>query len=184
MISPEQKLKVLKTLASNSLTRSVLEAYRDRIISMMAQQDPSRAELELAFENATPSDSYLVFMGFCPGADFSRRQDTRWRAFGVCEFEYDQSEVQVRRFATIRVGDQIILKKREVYGKTMKLYGHGKVIGVYHSNEGRRVLKMSWHLLDSVIEVPLLGCNSTVNLRKTAIVLRDMPPEFHEWLYP
>jgi hypothetical protein len=151
---------------------------------MMAQQDPSRAELELAFENATPSDSYLVFMGFCPGADFSRRQDTRWRAFGVCEFEYDQSEVQVRRFATIRVGDQIILKKREVYGKTMKLYGHGKVIGVYHSNEGRRVLKMSWNPLDSVIEVPLLGCNSTVNLRKTAIVLRDMPPEFHEWLYP
>jgi hypothetical protein len=123
-------------------------------------------------------------MGFCPGADFSRRQDARWKALGVCEFEYDQSEVQVRRFSSIRVGDQIILKKREVFGKTMKLYGHGRVIGVEYSPEGRRVLNMKWHPSESIIEVPLLGCNSTVNLKKTAIVLRDMPPGFHEWLYP
>ncbi len=47
---------------------------------MLEEDDPSRSELTRAFDNATPSDSYLVFMGFCPGADFSRRQDTRWRA--------------------------------------------------------------------------------------------------------
>ncbi len=104
-------------------------------------------------------------------------------ALGVCEFEYDQSEVQVRRFSSIRVGDQIILKKREVYGKTMKLYGHGKVIGVKYSPEGRRVLKMTWHPSESIIEVPLMGCNSTVNLKKTAAVLVEMPVEFHHWLY-
>jgi len=183
MMTTDQRMKVLKILSSSSLTRTGLEAYRERILDMLAEDDPSHAELTRAFDNAVPSDSYLVFMGFCPGADFVRRQDTRWRTLGICEFEFDQSETQVRRFSTIRVGDQIILKKREIIGKTMKLYGHGKVIGVDYTVEGRRVLKMEWHPDETIIEVPLMGCNSTVNLKKTATVLNEMPPEFHRWLY-
>lgn len=183
MITAEQQLKILKILQSSSMTRTELAVYRDRIFGMLKTDDPNHADLARAFDNAVPSDSYLVFMGFCPGADFSRRQDTRWRELGICEFEFDQSEAQVRRFATIRVRDQIILKKRERFGETMKLYGHGKVVGVDYTAEGRRVLKMEWHPNQAIIEVPLMGCNSTVNLKKTSAVLKAMPPEFHRWLY-
>ena len=183
MITAEQRLKVQKILASNSLTRTELANYRDRILNMIEVADPHRAELMRAFDNATPSDSYLVFMGFCPGADFSHRQDLRWRQLGICEFEFDESEIQIRRFAGILVGDQIILKKREIIGKTMKLYGHGKVVGVDYTPEGRRFLRMDWAATDIVIKVPLMGCNSTVNLKKTSAVLKDMPSEFHAWLY-
>ena len=183
MMTADQRMKVLKNLISKKLARDVLASYRERILGELAEDDPSRAELTHAFDNAVPADSYLVFMGFCPGADFKRRQDTRWRSLGICEFEFDSSETQIRRFSTIRVGDQIILKKREIIGKTMKLYGHGKVIGADYTAEGRRVLKMGWHADETIIEVPLMGCNSTVNLKKTATVLNEMPSEFHEWLY-
>lgn len=183
MMTADEKNKVFKNLSSNRLARDVLAAYRERILGGLVENDPSREELTRAFDNAVPTDSYLVFMGFCPGADFKRRQDTRWRSVGICEFEFDGSETQVRRFATIRVGDQIILKKNQIRGKTMELYGHGKVIGVEYSAEGRRVLKMDWHPDEKILEVPLMGCTPTVSLKKTVAVLNAMPPEFHEWLY-
>lgn len=64
----------------------------------------------------------------------------------------------------------------------MKLYGHGKVTVVYNSSEDRRVLRMNWNYTEKVLDLPLMGCNSTVNLKKPAVVLREIPLEFHEWL--
>lgn len=40
---------------------------------MLMEDDPRYAELIRAFENAVPSDSYLIFMGFRVDADFARR---------------------------------------------------------------------------------------------------------------
>ena len=53
MITAEQRLKVQKILASNSLTRTELANYRDRILNMIEVADPHRAELMRAFDNAS-----------------------------------------------------------------------------------------------------------------------------------
>ena len=39
----------------------------------------------------------------------------------------DEGERQVEQFNTIYSGDLVVMKKREEFGKTMKLYGHGRV---------------------------------------------------------
>ncbi len=123
----------------------------------------------------------VAFIGFCPGGDFGLRRDGRWRKLGICEFDYDGSPIQTRRFASIRVGDRVILKKNQVRGKTMRLFGHGEVTAIDFTPEGRRFLRVRWHPDDSVIEVPLLGCNATVNVRNAAAVLDKMPEEFRRW---
>ena len=182
MITLEQRLRIMSTLSAGSLSRTELTRYREQVLSRIDPIDSAIEEIERAFDNAIPSDSYVVFMGFCPGASFSRRQDLRWRELGICEFEFDSSETQIERFSSIRVGDTIILKKRETIGKTMKLFGHGRVLNVEYSPEGRRLLKMDWHPSKEIIEVPLMGCNSTVNLRKISVVSQRMPLEFHRWI--
>ncbi len=127
-------------------------------------------------------ERFFAFLGFCPDADFSRRRDTRWRECGICEYEVDLGSRQEGLFSRINVGDIVILKKRQIFGKTMRLYGHGQVIGVDTGPLGRRRLSVSWHKQISVIEVPLLACNSTVNLREVSSVAATMPSAFWEWL--
>ncbi len=127
-------------------------------------------------KSAVTSD--VAFIGFCPGADFGRRRDGRWWKLGICEFDYDGSPIQTRQFASIRVGDRVILKKNQVRSKSVRLFGHGEVTGIDFTPEGRRLLRVRWHPDDSVIEVPLLGCNATVNVRNLAVMLEKMPEEF------
>ena len=121
-------------------------------------------------------------MGFCPDADFDERLDTHWEAEGICRFDYLESAAQLERFASICVGDLVVLKKREQFGKTMKLFGHGRVTGIDHDDDGVRFLKVHWSGQDQVIEVPLLGCNSTVDIRGIEAVEAEMPDEFYQWL--
>jgi TPR repeat protein len=124
----------------------------------------------------------IVFFGFCPGADFTRRLDTRWKELGICEFQYFESKIQVKRFASIEIGDLIVLKKRQVIGKTMRVYGYGLVTGITKDDKGNRVLKVDWSSQEQVIEVPLLGCNATIDIRDIDKVRADMPDAFFEWL--
>jgi hypothetical protein len=41
---------------------------------------------------------------------------------------------------------------------------------------------MDWSQQQTVIEVPLMGCNSTVDIRTTEQVESQMPPEFFDCL--
>jgi hypothetical protein len=127
-------------------------------------------------------DKKIIFFGFCPGADFSKRLDTRWKQLGICEFQYFESKVQVKRFASIEVGDLIVLKKRQIIGKTMRVYGYGLVTGITKDDKGNRVLKVDWSSQEQVIEVPLMGCNATIDIRTINKVRAEMSDEFFEWL--
>ena len=64
----------------------------------------------------------------------------------------------------------------------MKLYGHGRVKAVAYDDDQIRYLKMDWFDQDQVIEVPLMGCNSTVDVKSIEMVEDEMPQEFYEWL--
>lgn len=37
-----------------------------------------------AINLATPSDTEILFMGFCPDADIDNRLDIEWREKGIC----------------------------------------------------------------------------------------------------
>jgi len=132
--------------------------------------------------NANPIDSYILFMGFCPSADFDNRLDTEWKKKDICKFDYLDSKHQQERFNTICKGDLVILKKREKIGKTMKLYGHGRVSSVEYDKNNIRYLAMYWSKQEQVIEVPLMACNSTVNIKNITTVKAVMPKEFYQWL--
>ena len=45
-----------------------------------------------------------------------------------------------------------------------------------------RFLQMEWSAQNNEIEVPLLGCNSTVDIRTMDVVEAEMPAEFFQWL--
>jgi hypothetical protein len=130
----------------------------------------------------TPADTHIVFMGFCPGANFEERLDFEWKNKGICTFDYLESEHQLERFRNIFPGDLLVLKKRHEFGKSMRLYGHGRAIGVKYDMDNNRYLEMAWSKQDSVIEVPLMGCNSTVDVRTIEQVADQMPEDFYDWL--
>lgn len=130
-----------------------------------------------------PLQKEYVFMGFCPDADFRNRQDEKWMAEGFCKFDFLESEHQYRRFCDIHVGDVMILKKREKFGETMRLFGHGIVKRVVQSKATeKQYLRVDWFKPETEIEVPLMGCNSTVDIRSIDVVEKSMPPEFWDWL--
>jgi hypothetical protein len=135
-----------------------------------------------AIDHASPVDDFVVFMGFCPDASLANRLDIEWRRNGTCTFIFLDSLQQVARFNSIRPGDLVILKKRQDFGRTMQLFGHGRVTGIDHDASGNRFLLMTWAEQDAVIEVPLLGRNSTVDIRSIAQVDAEMPDYLYTWL--
>ena len=135
-----------------------------------------------ALMSSAPTDRYVVFMGFCPHADINNRLDVEWRKQGNCTFTFYDSEHQMERFRTISVGDLLVLNKIQIYGKTMRLYGHGRVTALENDDKGDRVLRMTWSDQDAQIDVPLMGCNETVNVKDIERVDDVMPPEFWSWL--
>ncbi|MCL1043711.1 hypothetical protein L2712_18965 [Shewanella marisflavi] len=64
----------------------------------------------------------------------------------------------------------------------MKLYGHGRVNGIAYDEDQVRYLKMGWSNQEEIIEVPLMGCNSTVDIKTIEAVEDEMPEEFYTWL--
>jgi len=76
----------------------------------------------------------------------------------------------------------VILKKREQFGKSMKLYGYGRVKSIATGTDALRYLKMKWSPQNEIIEVPLMGANSTVDIKSMAQVEEQMPKDFFKWL--
>lgn len=130
-----------------------------------------------------PLQAEYVFMGFCPGSSLENRQDELWYADGICEFDWVSDPIQMRRFYDIQVGDTIIAKKRERFGETMMISGHGKVIKREESNRtGKRYFRVDWRVPKEFLILPLIGCNSTVNTRTLKFVEETMPVVFWDWL--
>ena len=74
-----------------------------------------------------PLQAEYVFMGYCPDAKLENRQDDIWIKDGICEYNWVSDAKQLSKFDQIMVGDTIILKKREIFGETMKIHAHGKI---------------------------------------------------------
>jgi len=174
--------KQLNKIRSGGYTRSELSRLRENVEVRARAGDEDARSVLAEIDRATPADSYMVFMGFCPGADINNRLDTQWRRDGVCTFVFHESEQQSARFNEIWAGDLIILKKRHQFGKTMQLFGYGRVTGVGYDLENHRYLEMQWAVQQDVIEVPLMACNSTVDVRTIEAVEDQMPEEFFTWL--
>jgi len=174
--------KILEKISAAKMSRTELQDLRSNALSKFKAGDDEAMEVISAIDVATPNDTYILFMGFCPDADINNRLDIEWKEQGVCHFDYYESEIQVERFSRICVGDLVVLKKREQFGKTMKLYGHGRVIEVAFDPGEHRFLKMKWSDQSDIIEVPLMACNSTVDIKSMEAVEGEMPNEFFIWL--
>lgn len=174
--------KAIDKVKSGGMSRQDLVVLKNNAELKLAQGDIDAREVLDAIKIAKPVDSYILFMGFCPGADFNERLDIEWKEKGICRFDYLVSEQQLERFNTIHAGDLVILKKREQFGKTMKLYGHGRVKSVAHDENNIRYLIMNWSDQSEIIEVSLMGCNSTVDIKSIEAVEAEMPEEFYKWL--
>ena len=174
--------KNIAHISNGKMTRKELAKLRQNAVVKLDAGDPEAQYIIDAIDISAPVDKDIVFMGFCPNADFTNRQDIEWKENNICRFDFLKSKQQLTRFNDITVGDLIVLKKRQVIGKTMELYGYGYVTCVAYDEKNIRYLKMDWSKQDAIIEVPLLGCNSTVDIRSVDKVNDEMPEEFFEWL--
>lgn len=174
--------KIVDRISSGSMSRADLVKLKANADKKLSEGDLEAKHVLDAINNATPADAYILFMGFCPDADFNNRLDVGWKEDKVCRFDYLESEHQLERFNSICKGDLVVLKKREKFGKTMKLYGHGRVNSVAYDDDSVRYLNMDWSNQEEIIEVPLMGCNSTVDVKSIESVENAMPKEFYEWL--
>lgn len=174
--------KVLARIQSGEMSRADLLKLKHNAEDKLKSGDNDAKDILNAINIAEPVDDYILFMGFCPDANIDNRLDVEWKEKGVCIFDYYESEVQVNRFNEIYTGDLVVLKKREKFGKTMKLYGHGRVKSIAHDEDNNRYLIMDWSKQEDIIEVPLMACNSTVDVKSIDSVNDVMPEEFFEWL--
>lgn len=174
--------KTIDKIRNDAYTRSELIRLRANAEALVRKGDADASAVVAEIDTATPTDKSVIFMGFCPDANLANRLDIEWKENGICTFIFLRSEQQLERFNDIWPGDLIVLKKRHQFGKTMLLYGHGRVTGIKYDQNTHRYLEMSWSTQDRVIEVPLMGCNSTVDVRTIERVEAEMPPEFFNWL--
>lgn len=178
---------VIQKMVSGKYSRTDrIKIYENAKIALKENRDIERAKKIInAYKSieVPPLQAEYVFMGFCPGATLENRQDELWYADGICMFDWVSDPVQMKRFYDIQVGDIIVTKKREKFGETMMLSGHGKVRLLEESNKtGKRYLRVDWIVPDEFLIVPLMGCHSTVNNRALEMVEDRMPEEFWEWL--
>lgn len=173
--------KIIEKIEGGVFSRKEIRSLEANAKKCLQAGDLDAQYVLAAISQSAPSDKYIIFMGFCPGADFNNRQDIEWKEKGVCTFDYIESEQQLKRFKEICPGDLIVLKKRQEIGKTMRLYGHGRVVRINHASDGSQFLEMEWSNQNDVIEVPLMGANSTVDVRAIEKVENEMP-EIFEWL--
>lgn len=174
--------KAIDKVKSGTMPRDELAKLKGNAEGLLKKGDADAQFVLDEIDIASPADSYVLFMGFCPDADFNERLDMEWKEKGICRFDYVESEQQLERFSTICPGDLVVLKKREKFGKTMKLYGHGRVKSISYDENSRKYLNMDWSEQEGIIEVPLMGCNSTVDIRSMEAVEGEMPEEFYTWV--
>lgn len=174
--------KTIERIQSGELDRGQLQQIRDNCKRLASKKPKETAEIMALIDQTMPSDKAIAFMGFCPGADFSRRQDIEWKEKQICEFHYYEDKTQTEDFMNICVGDLIVLKKIEKFGKTMMLFGKGRVTGMKYDDDDRRYLTMNWSNSEEQIEVPLMGCYKTVCIRDMKVVADHQSDDFFEWL--
>lgn len=174
--------KAIDNIKRGAYTRAELVKLRTNAANALEKGDCDAQLVIAEIDKSIPTDKTMVFMGFCPNAEIENRLDIEWKEKGVCTFSFLDSEHQLARYNDIWPGDLIILKKTQEFGKTMRLYGYGRVTGVRHDHERQRYLKVDWSDQSDMIEVPLMGCGSTVNVKTIKQVADEMPPEFYSWL--
>jgi hypothetical protein len=174
--------KVLEKISAGKMNRSDLQDLRKNALDKHRNGDVDAMKVITAIDIAKPIDTYILFMGFCPDANVNERLDIEWKEKGICRFDYPESLVQVERFNSICVGDLVILKKIAKFGKTMTLHGHGRVKEIAYDENNVRFFMMDWSNQSDVIEVPLMGAGSTVNIKAMESVEGEMPDEFYAWL--
>jgi hypothetical protein len=174
--------KIIAKIKNNEFSRAELARIRINSMAKYNNGDDSAKKILDLIDLSKPIDEYILFMGFCPNADFENRLDLEWKEKGICRFDWEESEVQTNRFYEICAGDLVVLKKREKFGKTMNLYGFGRVNQIAHDEDNVRYFIMDWDKQDEIIEVPLMGCNSTVDVKSMENVEKQMPQEFFDWL--
>ncbi len=173
---------ILAKLQSMSCSREELLKFRADAKVSWLQGDLEAEKILDAIDQIKPVDDFTVFMGFCPYGLLKNRLDTQWKMQNICTFDFQASEVQIRRFNKIFSGDLVVLKKREVFAVSMRLYGFGRVDQVKTDQSGNRKLLMKWSNQREEIVVPLMGCNSTVNVKNRAQVGGEMPAHYFDWL--
>lgn len=174
--------KIINNIRNGVFSRAELLRIRSNAEDILKKGDDTVKLVIEEIDFANPVDKKIIFMGFCPDADIGNRLDIEWKRQGICTFIFLESEGQLARFNDIWGGDLIVLKKRQQFGKTMRLYGHGRVSGVNYDNENNRYLEVKWSPQEEIIEVPLMGCNSTVDVKTIEQVEAEMPSEFYSWL--
>jgi hypothetical protein len=174
--------KTIESIKAAKFSRPDLARMRTKAVAGIERGDQNAQAVLDALDSAIPPDEQYVFMGFCPDANFDNRLDIEWKAKGICTFIFWESAQQSDRFQAISPGDLIILKKRQKIGETMQLFGFGRVKRLRTGEVGRRHLEMDWSTQDRVIEVPLMACNATIDVRTAEKVLDAMPREFFEWM--
>ena len=179
--------RIIQRIVEGTVSRSDrLKIYENAKASLNAGKNVERAEAiidAIQMVSVPPDQSEFVFMGYCPGASLENRQDEKWIADGICEFDWITDPIQTKRFYEIQVGETIIAKKREEFGETMMISAHGKVVKREESQiTGKLYFRVDWTVPEEFLIVPLLGCNSTVNVRTREDLEDSMPLEFWEWL--
>ena len=185
----------VERIKSGKCSRSEMLRIRENANNLieMAIDKPTReneAKAKEAAEDLSACDSHMPeplssqynFMGFCPGDDIKRRRDTTWREQGTCYFDFEESEGQVTAFSLQVPGDWIILKKIGECDKTMILYGFGKITKRHIDDTEFTYFDVEWNTQTEEILVPLMGCNSNINMKTLERVKKIMDKEFWAWL--
>lgn len=172
----------LDQIRAGRLSSADLQTLRERAVQRVAEGDADSRAIVQALDSAVAKDSGIVFMGFCPSGNLANRLDSHWKQQGICTFDYDESVDQMNLFRSICTGDLIVLKKSEEFGRTMSLHGHGRVTSAEMGPDGRWLLRVDW---SSAVQfdglVPMMGCQSTVNLRAMETVEGALPAGFFDW---
>ncbi len=174
--------KILESITSGRLSREKFAKIRRNAEAKLKDGDMDAQFVLDAINISVPSDDYILFMGFCPDADVDNRLDTEWKEKEICEFDWEESHVQMDRFARICSGDLVVLKKQNINKQTMTLHGHGRVLSIDKDKDGFRYLKMKWSDQTNNIEIPLMGCTYTVNIKSMEQVEGQVEKDFFEWL--
>jgi hypothetical protein len=182
MNAPIRHLKTIDRINNKNLSRTEMATLEARARDAIMRGDAGAQSVLDAIAVAMEKTRYIVFIGFCPGGSVRNRLDIAWKQQGICTFEYFSSDDQFEKFVSIRVGDLIVLRKRQQIGKTMRLYGHGRVTARDLSNSGDRILQVKWSEQRDEIVVPLMSCNEAINVRDIIKVEAVMPLEFWDWL--
>ena len=65
--------RILDNISSGKFGRAELVRLRKNAESLVAKGDMEASEVIKAIDEAVPTDTSIVFMGFCPGASFENR---------------------------------------------------------------------------------------------------------------